>query len=214
MPVYLLIIRYCNQYSYFVISILIHTLEKLITHSIFSSSSFRSCSGTKPKVFYEFFFPSTPPQYLRVFAKVFITLVLVVVSRNDEAAATAINTWPVVNVSRAPGLCLFGRVSFVSLSFLFPPPLFCFSFGNSCPKPAPRKRPGVSLLLRPPGCLTRPVADSLNELLFVDRRFFQRYARSLFFFFFFEDEDFLDGVAYCLDAFRCHSLIHYHAVCQ
>lgn len=44
-----------------------------------------------PKVFYEFFLPSVL-QYLRMFAKVFTTLVLGVVSRNDEAAATAINT--------------------------------------------------------------------------------------------------------------------------
>jgi len=48
--------------------------------------------GYMPKVFYVFFLPSVPPQYLRVFAKVFTTLVLGVVSRNDEAAATAINT--------------------------------------------------------------------------------------------------------------------------
>lgn len=144
----------------------------------------------------------------------FTTHVLGVVSRNDEAAATAINTWPVVNVSRAPGLCLFGRVSFVSFSFLFPLSLFCFSFGNSCPKPTPRKRPRIPLLLRPPGCLTKPVADTLNELLFVQRRFFQGYARSLFFF---REEDFLDGVTFCLDisvSFSdplscCVSVVHY-----
>lgn len=53
---------------------------------------FSIVSGYVPKVFYRFFLPSVPLQYLRVFAKVFTTLVLGVVSRNDEAAATAINT--------------------------------------------------------------------------------------------------------------------------
>lgn len=62
-----------------------------------------------------------------MFAKVFITLVPGVVSRNDEAAATAINTWLVVNVSRAPGLCLFNRV--ISVSFFVPfPPVFLVLF--------------------------------------------------------------------------------------
>lgn len=212
MPVYLLIIRYCNQYSYFVISILIHTSEKLITHSIFSSSSFRSCSDTKPKVFYEFFFPSTPPQYLRVFAKVFITLVLVVVSRNDEAAATAINTWPVVNVSRAPGLCLFGRVSFVSLSFLFPPSSFLLFVRKFLPETGTTETTR-GLFIVATARLFDETSSWLAKRTSVCRSSIFPALRP-FPLLFFEDEDFLDGVAYCLDAFRCHSLIHYRAVCQ
>lgn len=77
-------------------------------------------------------------------------------------AATAISTYRVVNVSRAPGLCLFGRVSLVSSSFLEHDFLLekkgrktfrcCSSTGV--------------------GCLIEPVAvpNTLNESLFAEKR--------------------------------------------
>lgn len=88
-------------------------IEELITHSIFfiveSSIGFRIRIES-----IAFYFR----RYQRVFAKVFIILMSRVVSRNDEAA-TPINTWPVVNVSWAPGLCLFTVSSFLSRLPLF-----------------------------------------------------------------------------------------------
>lgn len=90
-----------------------------------------------------------------------------------------------------PGFAFSPSLLFSRLS------LFCFSFGNSCPKPAPRKRPWIPLLLRPLGCLTRSVAlDPLNELLFIEstsifpslRPFLSPFKR----------DNFLDGIAVVL----------------
>lgn len=139
----------------------------------------------------------------RVFAKVFTILMSRVVSRNDEAA-TPINTWPVVNVSRAPGLCLFIVSSFLSCLPLF----FLLFVRKFLPKTGTTET--TPLLLRPLGCLTRSVAlDPLNELLlFIERRFFHRYAR--FFLFSRKTISLTASPSFYISAFRCHSLIHYH----
>jgi len=117
-----------------------YRLQRLIARSISRASSSHSASPRTR-------FPAAYiPIHERVFARVFTTLTCpAVVSRNDEVAATAINTWPVVNAPRAPGLCLFGPA--------FPPtppprsraPLPRFSFPAFRseipePKPTPRKR--------------------------------------------------------------------------
>lgn len=165
---------------------------------------FSIVSGYVPKVFYKFF--------LRYYHSTSACLRKCLPRLCSESSPETTRLPPPQLTPNRSLTCLglpdfaFSAVFPSFLSPFFPPlSLFCFSFENSYPKPA-RKRPRTPLLLRPPRCLTRPVADSLNELLFVQRRFFQYYTRFLIFFRKeFSQRRFILTV-------RCHSLIHYYAV--